>query len=155
MKKLLLPVALLSSGLAFVGSANAATSGATLDVSAVIINACTVGTSPVIFGTVVSGATVTSTGSIDVTCDFGISYDIALDGGLNPAATRQMIGPLAVPQAYTLRDGVTDWGDGGTFGAVVTGTGTGALVSHTVNAGMTAGATADTYSDTVNVTVTY
>jgi len=154
MKKLLLPVALLSSGLVFVGSANAAAVGSTLDVSATIINACSVSTSPVVFGTVVSGATANTTGSIVVTCDTGISYDIALDGGGNPAATRQMIGALGGFQPYTLQDGATDWGDGTIFGGVVTGTGTGAPLSHTVNASMTAGA-ADIYSDTVNVTVSY
>lgn len=162
MKKILLPAAImLSSGLAVVGSANAATTGSTLDVSANIISACTVGTAPVNFGNVVSGSGATASGSVDVTCSVGVPYTIALDAGGNYLAPdRQIADGLGNFLAYALIDSVSAgaWGDGGTTiaDAPVTDTGTGALQNHVVDASLTGAVVPNgAYSDIVNVTVSY
>lgn len=158
MKKILLPVALLSSGLAVVGTANAATATSTLDVSANIISACTTATAPVSFGTVVSGSGASASGSVDVTCDSGVPYTVALDAGqYDDGATRRISDGAANFLSYTLVDGTSaDWGDGTTFGGTVAGTGTGAVVNHVVDATLIGAAVpVGTYSDIVNVTVNY
>jgi len=158
MKKILLSAALLSSGLTLVGSANATTATSTLDVSANIISACTAATAPVSFGNVVSGSGASASGSVDVTCDAGVPYTIALDVGQYDDGSSRRISDGTNFLSYTLVDNgtSTDWGDGTTFGGTVAGTGTGAAVNHVVDATLTGAAVPNgTYSDTVNVTVTY
>ncbi len=162
MKKILLPTAImLASGLAVSGTANAATAGSTLNVSATITSDCTVATAPVNFGNVVSGSGAAASGNIDVLCTLATPYAIALDaGGSYLAPNRQITDGLGNFLSYTLADNLTSlaWGDDGATitGASVAGTGTGALQSYVVDATLI-GANVPTgaYSDTVNVTVTY
>lgn len=99
--------------------------------------------------------------SIGVRCTTGAPYSIALDAGVGVGATtglRRMTGP--VQWGYSLfsdaaRSAV--WGD--TAGQLVTGTGTGGLVSHPLyaRAYRQSGsvATPGLYTDTVTVTLSF
>jgi spore coat protein U-like protein len=99
--------------------------------------------------------------SIGVRCTAGAPYSIALDAGVGVAATtalRRMTGP--VQWGYTFFSNASRsmiWGD--TAGQLVTGTGTGGLVSHPLY-GRVYGqsgsvATPGLYTDTVTITLSF
>lgn len=162
MKKLLLPTALLlTSSLTAVGVAHAATATTPLDVTVTITSACSVTTTGVNFGTVDGTVPTPGIGSVDVTCSSTTPYTIALDGGSNFDTTTRRVSDGTQFIAYDLMDSATLWGDAGTLGATnswlpVTGTGTGAPISHAITATLSAAVVAPaTFSDTVNVTVHY
>jgi spore coat protein U-like protein len=163
MKKLLLPTALLlTTGLTAVGVAYAATATTPLDVTVTITSACSVTTAGVNFGTVDGTAPTPGAGSVDVTCSSTTPYTIALDSGNNfNTTTRRVSDGSTQFIAYDLMDSTTLWGDAGMVGATntwlpVTGTGTGAPISHAITATLSAAVVAPAaFSDTVNVTVHY
>jgi spore coat protein U-like protein len=172
MKKSIITASILSIGLVFSNSVNAATATSTLNVSATVIPACTVSTTPVIFGNLTSGPNVWVNGGVSVNCATGVPYHIALDAGSNYSPNshvRQMMSNVAGNFAAYWLDLDTQrnqWGDSdyaNTFpwGASVADTGNGLIQSHNVYA-TTQGldqfaqpVPPGAYSDTVNVTVLY
>lgn len=161
--KLIAPLVLAAS------TAMAATTSGNLAVTATVLSACVVTTTPVAFGSYnsTSGSPTDATGSVIATCTPGTTYSIALDAGANPATagnvtTRRMAGPSSsfLPyQLYTATDRLTIWGDAANGSSVnpSAGTGTGLPITTTAYGRITAGnyVTAGAYTDTVVATVTY
>ncbi len=155
-------------------SGNNGSSTFALNVSATVINNCSVTATPVNFGNSVGVLTsaLTATGTIAATCTNSDSYTIALNKGTTAGASigdRQMAGSgsavvhyqLFAPTTVTSAGGsgcnyATVWGDT-TSGALVSGTGTGAAQNYTVCGRVQAQTTPApaTYQDTILVTVTY
>lgn len=145
--------------------ANAVTKTADLAVSATVIESCEVTTAAVAFGNydASSGTAVDNTGSVDVICSSGTTYDIGLGVGTGTGATvstRQMGDGATGVLNYSLyldSGRLTNWDNTGGLG-VVSGTGTGSSQSHTVYGRIPAdqaAAPSGAYSDTVVVTVSY
>jgi spore coat protein U-like protein len=114
------------------------------------------------FGTLTSPFNVDASSAIGVQCTAGSVYNIALDAGAGANANvgvRRLTGPGGMQTGYTLyRDASRTqiWGD--MSGYLVTGTGTGNLVSHAVFGRMFAGGEMrkpGLYTDTVKITVSF
>lgn len=152
--------------------ATAATTTTTFPVSMVISATCSVQATGMNFGTVTSGGSYDSNGSITVNCVSGTPYAVALDKGTSTI-------PNARSTSFTHAQGTTQlgyelykdvgksqvWGDAG-FGATyptgtpVLGTGSGSPQQLTVygHANIPSGnfiIPAGTYTDTVTVTVNF
>ncbi|MEZ5663368.1 MAG: spore coat U domain-containing protein [Burkholderiaceae bacterium] len=142
------------------GVAGSATATNTLLVTATVSAACVVTTLPVAFGVYnpTLGTVLDGTGTVSVTCTNGTAYTVGLDGGSQAdVAARAMVNgaDLLSYQLYSDALRASAWGD--TVGQLVSATGTGLPVSHTVYGRVAASQNvpAGSYSDTVNVTVTY
>ncbi len=142
----------------------------TLPVSASISAACSVSASGITFGELTSGVPKQSSGTISVTCQTGVPYRVAMNGGSNPQGTplfrtmkhaslNEFIGyQLFKDSALT-----QEWGDTGAgnlfpVGTPVSGTGTGSAQQLTVfglQNGFLNTASPGSYSDTVLVTVLF
>lgn len=158
MKKLHLTAAVISTSVFAFGTAYAFTATADLTVGATITATCIASTTAVDFGSVASGSGATATGAVGVNCTSGTNYTVALGAGANDDTVTRRITDGTNFLSYTLSDNATAalWGDASTFGATVSGTGTGAAQSYVVDAALTGAAVpAGAYSDTVLVTVTY
>ena len=106
-KRLLAGVDLVMGALAFGFSARpvtAATATGNFAVSATVQATCSVAASPLAFGTY-TGATLTATTVVSVTCTNTTPYNIALNAGTATGATvtaRKMTGPGAALITYGL-----------------------------------------------------
>ncbi|MDD5365667.1 MAG: spore coat U domain-containing protein [Gallionellaceae bacterium] len=152
-------VALLGLGAA---PALAATATATLSVTATVAATCSVATTPVAFGTIVSSTTNASTGTVTVTCTNGTGYTIALGDGLYYSSGRRMRSSASTYEylPYELYQEVghsTLWGDGSHGTVMGSLTGSGVAQPYTVYGLIPIDQypKADSYADTVQVTVTY
>ena len=142
-------------------AAFAATTTATMNVSATVVNNCTVSANPLSFGQY-SGTALNVSTTISVTCNTGDSYSVGLNAGGGSGATvsnRLMtLSSGSATLAYSLLSGSysgTNWGNAS--GSWVTGTGNGSAQTLTVY-GVVAGGlypTAGSYADSVTVTLTY
>ena len=149
----------------------ASTITTTMPVTVTGASACSVSATGVAFGSY-SGATVTSSGSITVTCNFDVAYNVTLDRGVGagPGQSRAMEaldgrGNILAAIRYSLYkdSGLTqEWGDAGfagTYqaGTAVSGVGTGAAQTLTVYGKIPAGEAvgAFVYSDTVVVSLIF
>ncbi len=150
----------------------ASTVTTTMPVTATGASACSVSATGVAFGSY-SGAAVTSSGSITVTCGIDVAYNITLDRGLtfgpgNLGTSRHMdssgttAGTLLAYSLYKDSGLTQEWGDAGfagTYqsGTAVSGVGTGAAQTLTVYGKIPAGQTAlpRVHSDTVVVTLIF
>ena len=160
-----LPVcaALVGSSVLSANAALAATATTTFDVQIVIQDECLIRSAADIDfgsqgGVVDSG--IDATGTVEVECTDGTTYDIGLDEGIGAAATvatrRMTSGADTVAYSlYSDAPGGAVWGD--TVGVDTVGsTGTGAAQTFTVYGRVPAqNAPAGTYLDTITVTVTY
>jgi spore coat protein U-like protein len=170
MKKIVLAVTLmLLLGVMVCGAAYAATATGTVNVSATVLQMCSVSTTAVNFGNYDgSQYEYLANGDITVTCLQGIPYHIALDAGENYFSTRHISngqGRYLQYQLYRDSSHYTQWGDADyantfPYGSSFTDTGNGATQPHTVygampNAQGTAPIPVGTYTDVVNVTVYY
>ncbi len=121
---------------------------------------CTLSTGNMAFGTY-TGAVIDATATVTVNCTNTAPYSVALGAGSNSnGASRRMTGPASQYLSYALysdNSRSVAWGDGTTYGATVSGTGTGANQSLTVYGRVTASQrpTPGSYSDTVVVTLQY
>ncbi len=121
---------------------------------------CTLSTGNLAFGTY-TGAQSDATATVTVNCTNTAPYSVALGAGSNAnGTTRRMTGPASQYLNYALYSDngrSTTWGDGTSYGATVTGTGSGANQSLTVYGRVTASQTPTpgSYSDTVVVTLQY
>ena len=168
MKYTFVKSAMAAAALAFAiaavpNSAFASTTTATLNVSATVVNSCSVSANPLAFGSY-SGTALNVSTTVSVTCNTGDAYSVGLNAGTGTGATvtnRLMsLGgtPGGATVAYSLLTGSftgTNWGN--SSGTWVTGTGNGSAQSLTVY-GVVAGGlypTAGSYSDAITVTLTY
>ncbi|MFI4981167.1 MAG: spore coat protein U domain-containing protein, partial [Nevskiales bacterium] len=152
-------------------SGSNASSTFALNVSATVINNCSVTATQVNFGSSVGVLTsaITANGTITATCTNSDSYTIALNKGGASIGDRQMASSGGAAVHYQLYTPTTItsaggsgcnygavWGDT-TSGALVSGTGTGAAQNYTVCGRVQAQTTPApaTYQDTILVTVTY
>lgn len=129
----------------------------------VIANSCTIGTSPIGFGTLSSlAANVDASGNLSINCNSGAGYTVELDGGTTTGSVsnRMMslggIGAGVISyQLYQDSARLVVWGNTGP--ATVTGTGTGSSQTLTVYARIPSQATpaVGNYKDTVTATVTF
>jgi len=151
----------LASQQAFSGTATGS-----LPVTATVIGTCTIGSiSPVAFGNYdpTSASPNNATGSINVICTNGKTYNIGLNPGTFAGATvttRQMTGaPPGTPLPYSLfRDSARTLNWGQTIGTdTLALTGNGTTQTSTVYGEISAlqAVTAGSYTDTVTITVTF
>ncbi len=143
-------------------SADAATSSASISVSATVLAFCAVTASPLAFGNYSPSVQSTASTSVVVICTTGTAYNVGLDAGGGTGATvttRQMTGPGAATLGYSLytTSGYgTVWGN--TVGSnTVLGAGSGLAQTLTVYGRIPIGENAapGAYTDTVTVTLTY
>ena len=154
--------ALLYAGVAIgPACAQAATTGATFNVTATVVASCTVSASNVAFGNY-GAAQTDATGTLSATCTNLTAYTVGLDAGTGSGASvssRKMTGPSSQTLDYTLYQDTTRlvvWGN--TVGVdTVAGVGNGGTQTITVSGRVPAAQYpgAGSYSDTVTVTVTY
>ncbi len=155
----LIPGLLISNINAVYGS----TTTASLLVSATVINACSVTSGTLAFGSysTLNSSPTNATASISVTCTLSVPYNVGLDAGTGTGATvaaRKMTNGASTLTYSIYQDSghTTVWGN--TIGTnTVTGTGTGLLQTLTAYGQIPASQVvlALAYTDTVTVTVTY
>jgi spore coat protein U-like protein len=157
MKRLLVATTALI-GLLGVQTGWAATATSTITVSANVANACTIGASPLSFGTLVPSTTYTATTTINVTCTSGGAYSVGLDFGTSGVGSLTLVGTNnpAHQLSYGLFKDPTHtitW----TNSSPLPGAGIGSLQTVTVFGQLITGGSpaADTYTDTVTATITY
>jgi spore coat protein U-like protein len=123
--------------------------------------ACSLSVQGVIFGPydTFSVANLDSTGNIDVTCDIGTLYNVALSAGSGSYASRALrSGPNVLNyNLYVDFPRLLIWGDGTPATNLVNGVGTAAAVRHTLYGRVPSGqnAAVGTYSDSIIVTVNF
>jgi len=133
----------------------------TVPVTGSISPVCTASTAALAFGSYLSTADKSGTGSVTVTCTNTAPYQISLGTGANSNGTsRRMAGPGGARLSYSLYSDsarTIAWGDGTTYGSRVSATGSGGAQARTVYGTIPAGQspTPGSYSDTVLVTVEY
>jgi len=142
--------------------ARAATSTATIAVTATVLAFCTVTATPLAFGNY-SSAQLDATATLAVSCTTGTPYTVGLDAGIGTGATvaaREMAGTVSGSTlSYTLYSDsgrTVVWGD--TAGTnTVAGTGNGLAQALTAYGRIPAGqlSAPGAYTDTVTATVTY
>jgi spore coat protein U-like protein len=148
-------------------SAGALTATGSFGVSATVLKACSLTTSPLGFGNYTPGAGALSANTtINVKCTKGTPFTVALNGGSTTGGTitqRLMTNGTDTLQynLYTTAAFATVFGDG-TTGATSAGSGTGlaSAVAVTVFGNLpdsvtNQAASTGLYADTINVTVTY
>jgi spore coat protein U-like protein len=150
--------------LAIAAPASAATATSNFQVTATVVNACSIAAGDLAFGTysVVTGAAVNATSSILVTCTLGAGYTVALNAGATAGGSytqRRMAsgGDTLSYNLYTDAARTSIWGDATGSTATVAGSGNGlpqaltvygqVLASQNVPGGL--------YSDTVTATITF
>ncbi len=108
-----------------------------------------------------TGVNNDSSANVTVNCSNGGTYTVALGAGSNSnGTTRRMAGPSGQFLTYAIYSNAgrtTTWGNGTTFGAQVSGTGTGSNQTLTAYGRVPSGQspTPGSYTDTVVVTITY
>jgi spore coat protein U-like protein len=147
------------------GGALAAQTTTTFAVTATVVAACSLSATPLAFGSsvnVLSGNDIDNTSVVTATCTNGSAYTIGLNAGTASGATvttRKMTsGANTLNYAlYTDAARTTNWDNiGGTN--VVSGTGTGSGVDHTVYGRIPSGQTTvptGAYADTITVTINF
>lgn len=153
MKKLTKLLAATAVGMAALGSAQAQTATTTFQVTANVLEACSVSATNLAFGDYSAslGAPVDSTSTITVTCSNGLAYDVGVGASANARTMARTLG------GGTLNYGMFNEAARSTAFVVATATGNGVGQSYTVFGRIPGGQFVPTgnYADTVNVTVTY
>jgi spore coat protein U-like protein len=152
--------------LALAGTAHAATKSTTFQVTANVLENCTITAGDLDFGNLTIDTDATAQSTITVRCTSGTDYTVNLSsGGSGNVLDREMSGAGAVTVHYNLFTDLTHlqiWGDGqgGTFNNGGLGAGMANAQSLTVYgqlpANLNAGQVeADNYSDTITATIVY
>jgi spore coat protein U-like protein len=151
---------LLSPGCA---GATSSTSGAAINVSALVVNNCLISATNLAFASAgVLSSALSATGAITARCTNGDAYRIALSSGSSGnVAARQMQrsggGGTVNYQLYVDSGYASAWGDGSAGTTMATGTGTGNPVSINVYGRVPAQSTPmpGSYSDTITATISF
>ena len=152
---------LIAASLLLSQAANAATATQNFNVTATVVNACTLSSiSDLAFGNYSFIAPSLGTTSVNVNCSLGSSYTLHINDGLygSSASTRKMKhGTLTDTLSYTLSNSLAGATWGNTVGTGVAGTGLGVAVPTTIYGSVAANqtVTAGSYSDTLTMTVTF
>ena len=159
---LLLAAACVGLSIAGTETARAATSTASIAVTATVLSYCSVAAAPLTFGNYSSTAASLANTTLSVLCTNGTPYNIGLDQGAGSGATTTTR-TLTVPSSATLNYALytsnaltTTWGNViGT--STVPGTGNGLGQSLTVYGKIASGqyTAPGAYTDSVTVTLTY
>lgn len=150
MRKITKALAVAAFGMAAAGAAQAQSAQVNFQVTANVLNACTVLATDLVFGDYLASAAKTSTSSVTVTCTNGTGYNVAITGG---STGRAMTGPGGATLNYAMYN---DAGFTTAFG-VAAAVGNGAGQAYTVHGRVPAAqfVTAGAYSETVQVVVAY
>lgn len=162
MNKQIFAISCLSAGLALGGvTSTQAANTAPMEIMATVVSSCVVDVMPIDFGNY-NGVQINTTGEVNVSCNAGVPYAIALDAGLNSdGANRLMSDAIGNLLPYRLTYAGADWGDTGVTdtypGDPVAGIGLGIPESYTVEAMVfpNQNASPGVYTDTVTVTVAF
>ena len=133
----------------------------TTTISGSVSPICTASAGTLGFGSYNPSAIAIGTAYVTVNCSSGAGYQVSLGNGQNVSgSTRRMVGPGGAFLSYQLfsdSNRTIPWGDGGTLGARVNGTGNGSGQALTVYGRIAAGqmTTPGSYTDRVVVTVEY
>ena len=148
-------VALVCSG----PTAFSATSSGVMSVSATVLSSCTLGVTPMAFGSYNPAAQSNTTASITVTCSNGIGYSVGINEGVNggTTTTRLMGGTGSDKLAYSVWQDAAHTVNWDNSGSAIAGTGSGVAqvinAYGVVNSGQRVSPGA--YGDTLTFTVTY
>ena len=160
MKRVIFTVLALGGLLAPAISEASTTVSTPLLVTATVVAFCTITSSPVAFGNY-TGAALTGSGGLSVTCTSGTPYTLDLGIGNNYVApNRRLVFSVTNFLNYNLYTNVGDtiiWGSGVTGGTTEAGTGTGLPQAYTVY-GLIPASQAPApgaYTDTVTASVTF
>lgn len=166
MRKILFAIVSLGALFGFAGTASAQTATDTFQVTATVLENCSVTANDLAFGNYTpGGGNVTSTSTINVYCTNTTTFDVQLSTGSSASyAMREMVsGPNTLEYNLFLENThTTVWGDttGGTGDANGTGVGMATAVPFTVYGQLLDSATNQnappgSYSDTITVSVIY
>lgn len=158
-------LALTLSSVAFSSVVAAATATAQFPVTALVVDSCVVGASPLAFGEYngISGGVSDSVGVITPLCTSGTYYAVSLSAGLGSGAT-QSNRLLTGPNGTTLNYGIytdpsrlTSWGDGTGGTSQPQGEGAGSAQPILMYGRISTGqhASVGAYSDTITVTISF
>jgi spore coat protein U-like protein len=160
-------VAPLTAGilLALAGAAQAATKTATFNVSATVVDNCTISAGALNLGTFDGTNNLTANSTSTVRCSNGTDYTVDLSAGSSGSFANRTLtngSNSLVYNLYTAGDYQTVWGNGqnGTGRASDIGEGMGNPITHTVHGRLLASQNqgaidAGDYSDTITATITY
>ena len=141
-------------------AAQAATSTATILVSATVLSLCTITAAPLAFGNY-TAASLNATTTVSVTCTVGTPYNVGLDAGTGSGATttvRKMTLNTGTLSYALYSDAARSVAWGNTVGSnTVAGTGNGLVQALTVYGQVPANQVVapGAYLDTVTATITY
>ena len=165
MKKYLIAPVTAGILLALAGAAQAATKTATINVSATVVDNCTIGAGAMNLGTFDGTNNLTSTSTITVRCSNGTDYTVDLSTGSSGSyANRTLVNGSnsLVYNLYMAGDFQTIWGNGQNSTGRVSdiGEGMGTAINHTVHGRLLASQNqgaidAGDYTDTITATITY
>jgi len=150
----------------FTAGARAATVSTTFDVTATVVDACSVSATDLDFGSYdpSSGTALDGSSTISANCTVGTGYTLSLDiGGGGGAYTQRLMDSAGTDtlgfNLFTDAARTQVWGDGSGATATVSSTGAGLLTSnnHTVygRIPISQDVEPESYSSTITVTVTY
>lgn len=153
---------MLTLPMAFKADAQAATSTATMLVTATVLSTCTITTTPMVFGTY-TGLVATSTATVVPICTVSTPYTVGLSAGVATGATvttRAMTFATTNTLTYGLYQNAsytTNWGNTPGTDTPTSATGTGIGQTLTVYGRILAGQfpTPGAYTDTITATVNY
>ena len=165
MKKYLIAPVTAGILLALAGAAQAATKTATINVSATVVDNCTIGAGALNLGTFDGTNNLASTSTITVRCSSGTDYTVDLSTGSSGSYANRTLtsgSNSLIYNLYTAGDYATIWGNGqnSTGRASDVGEGMGTAITHTVHGRLLASQNqgaidAGDYSDTITATITY
>lgn len=142
--------------------ASAATTTATMAVSATVLSTCVVAALPMVFGNYSPTAITNAQADLTITCTPGTGYTVSLDKGIGASGTVAQRAMTFLTNSlnytlYTTAGRTAVWGDGTLGTSTVTGTGT--VLPQTVTVYGRIPASQNTapgeYTDLVTVTLTY
>ncbi|MFY9589890.1 spore coat U domain-containing protein [Rickettsia endosymbiont of Halotydeus destructor] len=147
------------------GNATAATTNTTFQVTATILDACSISANALNFGSYVYTANSDQITTINVTCTNGTTYKIGLDAGLASGATTSTRKMRGTPNTRTLNYSLyqdsgrtTNWGNivgTDTVPGLGNGTAQAVTVYGRIPSGQNTAFVDSTYADTITVTLTF
>lgn len=165
MKKYLIAPVTAGILLALAGVAQAATKTATINVTATVVDNCTISAGALNLGTFDGTNNLTASSDITVRCSNGTDYTVDLSPGSSNSYTNRTLVSGAnslIYNLYTASDYATIWGNGqnSTGRASDVGEGMGNAITHTVFGRLLASQNqgaidAGDYADTITATITY
>lgn len=157
-------IAAVMAAAGFASPALAATDSDTMQVTATVVNNCTINAAPMAFGTLATlgSSNIDTSATVSLACTPNAVYDVAMDLGLQGVGGQRYLvnstdsGQTIPYGVYTNASRTNAWGSG--VGQTVVGTATGGtatLVAYGRIPASASAVTAGSYADTVTITVTF